>query len=176
MTFDCKLTSRVATRDHEGSGSIRPSTHADIPALRTIAAANHTDSRFYADGRFARAKCDELYATWIEKSCRGWADVVFVAELDGAPVGYLSCHMKPAKTGSIGLVGLAAHAQGRGLGRRLVAAGVDWFHGRGAERATVVTQGCNVAAQHLYQSCGFRTASVQLWHHLWFNSSRTTRS
>ena len=36
------------------------------------------------------------------------------------------------------------------------------------DNRSVVTQGRNVAAQRLYQSAGFRTAAVQLWHHCWF--------
>ena len=154
---------------------IRTSTPADVEPLREIAAASHVDTRFFVDGRFDRAKCADMYATWIEKSCRGWADVVFVAELDGVAVGYLSCHMKPDATGNIGLVGIAARAQGRGLGRRLVEAALEWFASRRAERATVVTQGRNVAAQRIYQACGFRTASVQLWHHRWFDASPKKR-
>ena len=154
---------------------IRTHSPADVAPLREIAAASHVDTRFFVDGRFDRAKCAEMYATWIEKSCRGWADVVFVAELDGVAVGYLSCHMKPDATGNIGLVGIAARAQGRGLGRRLVEAALEWFASRRAERATVVTQGRNVAAQRIYQACGFRTASVQLWHHRWFDASPKKR-
>jgi ribosomal protein S18 acetylase RimI-like enzyme len=148
---------------------IRAARESDIPALRAIASVSHTDSRFYSDGGFDRARCDELYATWIEKSCRGWADVVFVAEHDRAPAGYLSCHAREGRRGEIGLVGIAESAQGRGLGRALVQSGLGWFTERGLERATVVTQGRNVAAQRLYQSAGFRTSSVQLWHHRWFS-------
>jgi dTDP-4-amino-4,6-dideoxy-D-galactose acyltransferase len=154
---------------------IRTSRDSDIPALRAIAAKSHVDSRFYADGRFDRARCDELYATWIEKSCRGWADVVFVAEHDGSPAGYLSCHAREAKRGEIGLVGIDERAQGRGLGRALVDAALRWFAERKLERASVVTQGRNVPAQRLYQSAGFRTSAVQLWHHRWFTHSGSER-
>jgi dTDP-4-amino-4,6-dideoxy-D-galactose acyltransferase len=154
---------------------IRLARESDIPDLRLIAALSHTDSRFYADGRFARERCDELYATWIEKSCRGWADAVFVAEHEGTPAGYLSCHERESGRGEIGLVGIAARAQGRGLGRKLLGSALHWFAQRGLERASVVTQGRNVAAQRLYQSAGFRTAAVQLWHHRWFTGEAPSR-
>jgi dTDP-4-amino-4,6-dideoxy-D-galactose acyltransferase len=150
--------------------SIRAARESDIPALRAIAMVSHTDSRFYADGHFQRARCDGLYATWIENSCRGWADLVFVAEHEGSPVGYLSSHVREGVRGEVGLLGVHADARGRGLARNLVEATVDWFAERQLATATVVTQGCNAAAQRLYQSCGFSTASMQLWHHRWFPS------
>jgi hypothetical protein len=34
---------------------------------------------------------------------------------------------------------------------------------------TVVTQGRNLPAQRLYQSRGFRTQRLQVWHHLWLD-------
>jgi ribosomal protein S18 acetylase RimI-like enzyme len=41
----------------------------------------------------------------------------------------------------------------------------------GVQRVSVVTQGRNVAAQKLYQSCGFTTCSVQLWYHWWLEAA-----
>lgn len=168
VTYEMKL-GRVDANAGRAQ-AIRLAHESDIPELRTIAALSHTDSRFYADGRFDRARCDELYATWIEKSCRGWADAVFVAEHEGSPAGYLSCHARASGRGEIGLVGIAPRAQGRGLGRELVGFALHWFAERGLEHVSVVTQGRNVAAQRLYQSAGFRTAVVQLWHHRWFTN------
>ncbi len=169
---DIRLTlDRPATLNHqskESSGVMRTALERDIPALRAIARASHHDSRFYWDGHFPRSACDALYEVWIERSCRGWADTVLVAEDGGAPVGYLSCHLASPEAGKIGLMGVAAQAQGKGLGPDLVHAALRWFHGRGVETVSVVTQGRNVRAQRLYQRCGFLTRSVELWFHKWF--------
>jgi dTDP-4-amino-4,6-dideoxy-D-galactose acyltransferase len=173
VTYEVKL--ERANESSKLPREIRAARESDIPILRSIAAASHTDSRFYADGGFERARCGELYATWIEKSCRGWADVVFVAEHDGALAGYLTCHVREERRGEIGLVGIAERAQGLGLGRALVRAALEWFAEHDLDRATVVTQGRNVAAQRLYQSAGFRTSAVQIWHHRWFTHGSTDR-
>jgi dTDP-4-amino-4,6-dideoxy-D-galactose acyltransferase len=165
LTFDCKPTDKL----HAPSPKVRPHRESDVGPLRAIASASHVNSRFYADGHFPLARCNELYATWVEKSCRGWADQVFVAEVDGQPAGYLSCHVRSGGRGEIGIVGVAPHAQGHGLGRDLVATALSWFAEREIGRVTVVTQGRNIVAQRLYQTMGFRTAQVQLWHHLWFD-------
>src|SRR5687767_10117275 len=76
------------------SAAVRPARPGDVPALRAIAAQSHRATRFRADGGFDGERCDELYATWIEKSCAGWADAVLVADHDGAPAGYASCHRR----------------------------------------------------------------------------------
>lgn len=146
---------------------VRDARAADVPALRKIASTCHVDSRFYADGHFERARCDELYATWIERSCNGWADRVLVAELDGRPAGYLSCHLRDEGRGEIGLVGVASDALRQGLGRELVSAALRWFDENDRRHVTIATQGKNVAAQRLYQAAGFQTKSLELWHHLW---------
>ena len=75
------------------SGQFRPATVDDIPRLRAIALASHRDTRFHADGHFDPARCDELYATWIERSVQGYATQVVVADRDGAAVGYITLHL-----------------------------------------------------------------------------------
>jgi hypothetical protein len=71
-------------------GHVRRAVAGDIPDLRDIASSAHRDTRFHADSRFGAARSDELYATWIENSVRGYADRVLVAERDRAPAGYLT--------------------------------------------------------------------------------------
>jgi dTDP-4-amino-4,6-dideoxy-D-galactose acyltransferase len=145
---------------------VRPSSPEDLADLREIAGRSHTDSRFYQDGGFSRGKCDELYRVWIENSCRGSADRVFVAEDQGRPVGYVTCEVA-GERGKIGLIAVAPSAQGKGLGSALVGTALSWMRNRGLRAASVVTQGRNFRAQRLYQSHGFVTESMYLWFHLW---------
>jgi dTDP-4-amino-4,6-dideoxy-D-galactose acyltransferase len=161
---------RALESGREGIPSaVRPARPSDVSRLRELAAVTHRQSRFWVDERFDRAACAELYATWIERSCSGYADRVWVAEASGEPEGYLTCHRRDGGLGEIGLVGVAERAKGRGLGRALVAAGLAWFTEQGCGSASVVTQGANVPAQRLYQAAGFRTVSVEIWHHRWFD-------
>lgn len=148
-------------------GQIRRASADDIADLRRIAGSSHTDSRFYSDAHFPREHCDELYRTWIEKSCQGFADQVFVAEYGDRPAGYLSCHVRDAERGSVGLVAVAAEARDRGFGQRLLQQALGWFHDQGITRVDVVTQGRNTAALRVYERAGFGIDSVQLWYHLW---------
>ena len=158
----------LEARSAAGEAAVRPVRDEDVDALRAIARTNHTDTRFYADPHFLRAACDELYDTWIRRSCEGWADAVLVADADGAAAGYVSVHRR-GEHGAIGLIGVAAGSRGRGLGDALARGALDWCAAAGLSACRVVTQGRNVAAQRLFQRCGFRTRSLDLWFHKWFD-------
>jgi ribosomal protein S18 acetylase RimI-like enzyme len=173
---DVRLTLTLSAFPEEtrenAEGGVRLFRETDLESLKAIARRSYFDSRFYFDGGFPKQRCDDLFATWIERCCRGWANAVFVAELDGAVAGYCTCHIEGG-TGSIGLVAVAAQAQGRSLGRRLIAAAICHVRQQGIDRLQVVTQGRNVKAQQLYQKCGFVTDSVMLWYHKWFQPPRS---
>ena len=165
------ILERRISRDEDfgASDSIRAARGADLEALKAIARTAHVDSRFYFDAHFSRERCAALYETWIERSCGGWADAVFVAQVDGGPAGYCTCHLTEDGCGSIGLVGMAASARGRGLGSELLDSALRYFQAHGALRVQVVTQGRNIPAQRFYQRSGFLTGSVMLWYHNWLS-------
>lgn len=151
------------------AGRVRSYRPGDLEALRMIARTSHEITRFYADPHFPRERCSDLYDTWIVRSCEGWADAVLVAELDGGAAGYVTCHFdRTSNRGSIGLIAVSATARGKGLGRDLVLGALGSCRDHGSAEASVVTQGANVAAQRLFQACGFRTFSTGLWFHRWY--------
>lgn len=150
--------------------TIRPSDTSDIEPLKRIAAVSHRDTRFYFDIHFPPITCQLLYERWIETSCAGYADRVLVADEGGLPIGYVTCHLPAGSdvAGRIGLLGVAPHARGQGIGRRLVMSALNWFGDTQVEAVTVVTQGRNIGAQVVYQRCGFVTLSQLLWYHKWY--------
>ena len=157
----------------ELDGLVRDAEPRDLKALRDLAAKSHESSRFFVDGRFEKDRCAELFATWIEKSCSGWAQVVRVAIVDENVRGYTTGHVRENGRGEIGLVAIDPRAQGRGLGRALVRSTLGALRDQGLSSVTVATQGRNIGAQRLYQAQGFRTQRVQTWHHLWMDEVRT---
>ncbi len=117
--------------------------------LHGLARDAFADSRFYQDGRFPRERVDAMFVRWLERSS--------VVLTDDDRRGFITYDQ-----GHIGLVGVAESARGAGLGVQLVQAA----QARNPS-LTVVTQGKNIAAQRLYQKCGFRTSAVKLWYHRW---------
>lgn len=156
-----------------GAIQIRSLHPGDIPSLKEIARQSITCSRFFSDPCFSEESCHALYETWIEKSCRGFADKVLVSvpvSRENDPIsGFVTCHLPTAdSSGSIGLLGTALDFQGQGVGRALINGALDWFAANHVGEVKVVTQGQNINAQRLYQRCGFITHSQKLWYHKWF--------
>lgn len=171
--MDIRVTLRLAIPAHlnDNDADVRPAVVDDLPALQAIARTAHTDSRFFADSHFPRERSQELYAIWLERDFR--EGVLWVAAGENAPQGYITCQLRNDGIGQIGLLGVSAHARGRGVGANLVRRAVRWFKDQGAAAALVVTQGRNARAQRLYQYAGFVTDQMQIWFHRWFTDSQS---
>ncbi len=172
VTLQCDTRDRLTriSNDLSQPVGVRHWRQSDIPALQAIARTSYGDSRFYFDPCFPISSCEALYETWIKRSCEGYADAVLVGEVNNQPVGYVSCHLiNDTPRGQIGLVGVGSQVRGRGLGQTLIDHSLRWFAEHDVEVVEVVTQGRNIAAQRLYQRCGFLTHSVQLWYHKWMS-------
>jgi mycothiol synthase len=61
---------------------------------------------------------------------------------------------------------LCVHPQhrGRGLGRALLLAGVQWLRGQGMTSAHLTVDGASERAKHLYESVGFVTQRTNIWY------------
>jgi dTDP-4-amino-4,6-dideoxy-D-galactose acyltransferase len=165
---DVRVTLGRAT--HRAQADVRPAQPDDAARLREIARVSHRTTRFYADPRFPDTRCDDLYEHWLQSSLDGWADTVLVVERDGRAAGYVTCHVdRGAGTAAIGLVAVAPEARRRGLGGTLVAGALTWCDAHGVARLTGATQGRNVTAIRVFERSGFRTESVALWLHGWYD-------
>jgi ribosomal protein S18 acetylase RimI-like enzyme len=139
-----------------------------VDTLVRIARGAHIDSRFFFDSRFDREKAALLYETWIRKACDERSGRVFVGDLSGEPVGYLTTTMLEENRGQLGLMAVDERFHGRGIGRAMLEESLRWFASQGVDRVSVVTQGRNVPAQRLYQAAGFLVRHVECWYHRWF--------
>lgn len=167
--MDLRVELRRAAAGDETLAGLREAVPDDADQLRAIARASHGVTRFYSDPNFPDERCDDLYDVWITRSLEGWAAGVLVAEADGRPAGYVSCHLADGgREGSIGLIAVDAAVRGGKLGVQLAAGAAAWCRERGAEQMSVVTQGRNVAGLRTFQRAGFLVDSVALWFHKWY--------
>ncbi len=150
------------------ASAIREFQATDLARLQKIASQAYTNTRFSYDNHFSPDRVAELYSEWLTGSCRNVSHKVFVAENKNGTVGFITCQFDGDELGRIGLLGISDEAQGKGYGQQLAQTAQHFFNQTGVREVRVVTQGRNIAAQRLYQSCGFRTYKIGLWYHKWF--------
>jgi ribosomal protein S18 acetylase RimI-like enzyme len=136
-------------------------------ALVHLAIRGAEHSRFRRDPLFPQALCDQLYATWIERSVtKEIADETLVVR-DGRNLLGLITLGRAGDRGDIGLVAVDPIAQGQGIGRLLVTEAGRRLAAAGRRHVQVVTQGSNVPACRLYKSCGYSIESAEAVFHFW---------
>lgn len=140
-------------RRHDGgAGSARAAGESDLPWLRDAAMTLFAQSRFYHDPFYSTAAANRMHAAWIENSVRGVAaDAVFVLDR----TGFVTCKIGGDGAGHIVLIGVVDGAQGRGAGRALMTAALEWFRGREVTQIMVKTQVKNMKAMNFYRALGF---------------------
>jgi GNAT superfamily N-acetyltransferase len=159
-----------AAPDPDGIG-LRSWTERDLPALQALVGRLYTLTRFHQDRRIPRETSDALQARWLVNCCRGLADRVTVAEVDGRIVGFVTCRLRPIadtgrQLGVIDLIGVAPGHQGRGLAGQLVADVRAWCHGRAAT-IEIETQLANERAMAAYPRLGFGFVAADHCFHSW---------
>ncbi len=87
----------------------------------------------------------------------------FVAELGGEVVGYITTIVnRTASRGVIANIAVSAKAQGRGVGRLLLAKAIEHFRALGLRQAKIETLATNAAGEKLYTSIGFKEVARQI--------------
>lgn len=154
----------LSRREPVAGEGVRLAEAGDGPALEHAGEQLSRFSRFRADARFSPERLAEMYRIWVRQCLAGgWVAVPAV------PPGRASSFVgvRPAAgEARVELVYVAPEDSGRGLGRALIAAGLERAPG---SRASVTTQAGNTAALRLYQSLGFRTRSLTAVLHLWLD-------
>ena len=171
VRVDMERGSSLSGPHCSGDAVCRAATQSDLAAMEHLARSSHQDTRFFKDANFDRAKASELYALWIAKDLSQHS--VFAAALSGRTekmLGYLTASESDAGTSRFGLLAVSPEARGRGLGRQLVQYALTWSQSCGMAKVRVATQGTNVPALRLYESCGFKVIDVKVWFHRWFTA------
>ncbi|MCB1210419.1 MAG: GNAT family N-acetyltransferase [Verrucomicrobiales bacterium] len=102
-------------------------------------------------------------ADHIDEDCRANPDGIFVAELNGEIVGYITTRVDLINSrGRIPNMAVTEAARGMGLGRRLIHHALDYFREEGLKVAQIETMASNAIGQHLYPSCGFQEMERQV--------------
>ena len=124
-------------------------------------------SRFGQDPHLTASQMEAIYKEWILNSTkRIVATEVLVIKDKEKIIGMVTLAEK-AKRGDISLIAVDSDYRGQQLGKRLVRAAQLAFIQAGYTSSQVVTQQTNIAACHLYESCGYRQEKLEHFYHFW---------
>ena len=102
-------------------------------------------------------------ARHVDDDVKEHADGIFVAEVDGKILGYISTRVDlEAGKGRIPNLAVAASARGQGIGRKLIGHALEYFQTEGMGVAVIETMASNPIGQSLYPSCGFEEVGRQI--------------
>lgn len=94
--------------------------------------------------------------TYLTDTMKMETGTVIVASENGMPLGFIrGTYTKWNMVGNIGLIATAAAAQGKGVGKALMAAFEDWSRERKVRKIFVDTSDENKNAQVFYIKCGY---------------------
>jgi GNAT superfamily N-acetyltransferase len=151
---------------------VRRLTDGDVEGVRQVAAASFRGyiGHYHADARLDRAKCNETYTSWAERSCtdRSVASKVLVAEHQGRVVGFLTLLERGPEEQEIILNGVHPDFQRHGIYRGLVLEAMTLARAEGSSRLSVSTQLINVGVQKTWSRLGFELSRSYYTFHLWF--------
>jgi dTDP-4-amino-4,6-dideoxy-D-galactose acyltransferase len=135
--------------------------------LKNLALQSGLYSRFKIDPAFHNNEFERLYTEWIEKSVqRKLANEVLIYTEGAEILGFITLALRES-TGSIGLIAVDENQRGKAIGKKLVAAALQFFYDHNITRVEVVTQKANFAACRFYESSGFKIKSIVNIYHLW---------
>jgi ribosomal protein S18 acetylase RimI-like enzyme len=139
-------------------GALLVEVHHDFDPQRFLPATERTQSGY---GSFLQSQLDSPDAA------------IFIAEDDGRVIGYgftaVEGYDYVSLRGPAGIVHdilVDPGHRGRGAGRRLMDAMLDWLRSRGVPRVVLSTAERNEAAQRLFASLGFRRTMVEMTREL----------
>lgn len=153
------------------SVTIRRAAHRDVAALGVLGAHLMRAHHGFDPQRFLPPGDDPEggYAWFLGTQLEEPDVVVFVADAEGAIVGYVFAGLEPQSwkelrgpAGYIHDIVTREDARRLGVARRLLEAAIDWLRERGAPRVMLWTAVQNEAAQHLFDRAGFRRTMIEM--------------
>jgi ribosomal protein S18 acetylase RimI-like enzyme len=154
---------------------IRHATPADLPGIGRLGALLVEEHYDFDPQRFlpARPGTPEGYASFIGTQLEDPDKAVLVADTDGDVIGYAYAAVEGynymALRGPAGILHdiiVAPEHRGRGVGRLLLNAMLEFFRSRGVPRVVLSTAERNEAAQRLFASTGFRRTMIEMTREL----------
>lgn len=157
--------------DSQTAPIIRRATPADLPGIGRLGALLVEEHYAFDPQRFLapRPRTPADYASFINAQLEDPDMAVLVADDNGNMIGYAYAAIEGydymALRGPAGVlhdVIVGPEHRGRGVGRLLIEATLEFFRWRGVARVVLLTAERNEAAQRLFARMGFRRTMIEM--------------
>lgn len=167
LLVDKKVTySKRVNNQQPGINIESYNKHYPEEKLVKLAISSGVYSRFNTDERIGRQNFETLYTQWISKSVsKEIADEVLVYKENNNLQGFVTIGKKDNKA-DIGIIAVDPSSRGKGIGKALMFAAENFYYNK-SDTIQVVTQGDNLPACKLYESCGYAVDKTEYFYHLW---------
>ena len=161
--------------DCQSGPIVRRATPADLRRIGRLGALLVEEHHGFDPRRFLAATrgTPEGYASFISTQLEEPDKAVLVADDKGEVIGYAYAAIEGydymALRGPAGVlhdVVVDPGRRGRGVGRLLLDAALEFLRSRGAPRVVLWTAARNEAAQRLFESAGFRRTMIEMTREL----------
>jgi ribosomal protein S18 acetylase RimI-like enzyme len=165
------VLSKTTKSDSQAKPVVRRATPADLTRIGRLGALLVSEHYDFDPQRFlaARPGTPVGYASFISTQLEDPDVAVLVADDSGAVIGYAYAAAEGydymALRGPAGVLHdiiVDPEHRGRGVGRSLLEAALEFFRSRGAPRVVLSTAERNEAAQRLFASAGFRRTMIEM--------------
>ena len=171
MTFSAALN-RHLRQLPASQVEVRPLGPGDERHVEDIArgAFHGYQGHYHADARLPRDACDAVYVSWASRLCErhGRGLQMLLAWRGHEPLGFIAAEIAADGSGRCGLYAVRPEAQGAGVGRALMSAGMRWCADQGAQTMLAGTHLTNLASQRVWTRLGFGVIRAQHTFHRWF--------
>lgn len=142
----------------------RIASEQDISAVCQTAEKAFQFSRFRAPW-YQPEDSGRFYALWAQKAILGTFDnlCLLVCDEAGRARGFVTLRLGDPGEARIGLLAVWPDAMGQGVGKKLMAAAIQWCTQQGVSRLRVATQTGNIAALNLYMASGANIVRSAYW-------------
>lgn len=151
---------------------IRSAQAGDVDAISVIARDSFKGyyGHYHADPRLDNDLCDAVYTDWAMTSAQSKNDTdeILVVDYDGMLQGFATLRQNSPVEGEGVLFGVAPQAQGQGIYKSMMIAGMRWCLQQGMEQMIVSTQITNIAVQKVWARLGFEVAYGYYTLHKWY--------
>jgi ribosomal protein S18 acetylase RimI-like enzyme len=151
--------------------NIRPAERRDVEALGHLGVILMETLYAFDRLRFLAAGPGSArgYASFLGGALENPDACVFVAEEEGAVIGYVYATLEPLSwtelrgpAGFIHDVAVREESRRSGVATRLLQTAAEWLREHGAPRVILWTAARNEAAQRLFRKLGFRDTAVEM--------------